>query len=269
MATGYVKIWTAMKRNIDFRRMNCLERGVWFQLLLECKDQDDNGIVTANSVSHLGSTFKVNRTTLSNLCQKWQEAGLIDHQKNEAGLEIKIHNYQKWQQATVADVRGYVSEPRQKSQPQEKNKKPLVPDQTIPDYTKPEQSMNPHKDFLEFIEKNKERIFDRLSQVAFRILGSEQELWDKVVLGTAVSWIRENPEKASASLAQNHTNNWLLFIERWIWRDWKKKNDEINRNRGMSRKEEQDHYRDKAKSGREPLPASVREIVNKVFEKKV
>ena len=62
---------------------------------------------------------------------------------------------------------------------------------------------------------------------------------------------------------------WLLFIERWIWRDWKKKNAEIDAGRGMSHKEEKDHYAEKARSGREPLPAAISEIVKKVFKKEM
>ena len=138
MATGYVKIWTAMKRNPEFLKMNCLERGAWLQLLLECKDQDDNGYVRAKSVPNLAALLALNRQTCSRLCQKWHDDKIIEVSTLDGMVQILICNYHKWQQATAGEVRGFLLKSSQKSHVP-KNKISL-PDQTRPNQTKAEQT---------------------------------------------------------------------------------------------------------------------------------
>ena len=260
---GYVKIWTQLTDDPKFLCLSMNERGGLLQLMIQTKKQRDNGRIFTRNMSALAQDWACEMRTARKVLVKLQEIGWCSFEKHpDNTLEITLHNYREFQEIDTKEMvkRNRISPVKLQ---------PLRPDQTKPNQTRAEHSINPHKDFLEFIKKNKKRIFDRLSQIAFRILGSEQELWDRTVLGTVVTWIRENPEKANASLARVHSGDWLLFIERWIWRDWKKKNAEIDAGRGMSHKEEQDHYRDKARSGLEPLPAAVSEIVKKVFKKEM
>ena len=233
---GYAKMWTTIRHNKEFLSLSLHERGAFLQLIVAAKDQGDNGIINYRNIAAMGHDLGCNFQTGDKIVTKLKQICNWGYTKNDDGtVSVKIPNYKKWQELGVAEL----LQNRYKSVTK---MQPLRPDQTKPDYTKPEQTIEPHKDFLEFIEKNKKRIFDRLSQIAFRILGSEQELWDKTICGKMAPWIRENPEKAGASLTRVHCNDWILFIERWVWRDWKKKKAEIDGKRGMSPREETEHY---------------------------
>lgn len=205
-----------MKRNKDYRAMNCLARGLWHQLLLECKDQDDNGYVVANSWRNLATIFRINKDTCLKLCEKWSRDNLISIEKTNGGIDIHIHNYHKWQQATVSDVRGYVENSGEKSPPP-KNKKSL-PDQTRANQTKPKQTKPPsdksdHKKVIEYFCKKHEECLG----VKYEVQGAKDGAIVKKLTRHSLADIKARIDTLFNSPKKFYNNNRTLGILSACW----------------------------------------------------
>jgi hypothetical protein len=124
------------------------------------------------------------------------------------------------------------------------NLRPPIPEQTKAEQSRPKQ-YDPHEDYLEFIKKEEHRIRDFLSKIEFRVIGSVDNLWDREVIGKICPWIRDDKERAAHSITTKHAQSWMHFIETWMRGAMKKYRDELDKTRGLSLKEETEHFRQK------------------------
>ena len=98
----FAKLWSHCFSDKWFLSLNCMQRGLFLQLIIYCKENGaaDGRLVLA-SYSVLAGLFKVDRTIAANLLRAWQEAGKIklsEPSNPRTGvLEIHIKNFKKWQ----------------------------------------------------------------------------------------------------------------------------------------------------------------------------
>lgn len=70
---GYAKFWTSMLHDEWFLSLNCMQRGVWMQLILMAKDQGDTGVITFRSWSSAGEILGLDRSTGARTLRKFQQ----------------------------------------------------------------------------------------------------------------------------------------------------------------------------------------------------
>ena len=89
MSIAYAKIWTACYIDEWFLSLNCLERGVWLQLIITAKMQADTGQICYKNVASLSAHLGIDYRSLTKMLQK-----CIDHVKIELLSENKFANFE-------------------------------------------------------------------------------------------------------------------------------------------------------------------------------
>jgi len=99
---GYVKVWTFMRHNPQFKALRGIARGAFLQLLLECKAANDTGVITIRQMSELAEILAYDKRTCDKIVANLCEVCLIHVRPMSCGsFEIIIPNYQKWQELTL------------------------------------------------------------------------------------------------------------------------------------------------------------------------
>lgn len=145
---GYVKVWTSLRSNDKYLSLPGLHRGAYHQLLLWCKDQRDDGVITASGWTQVGVELGVDRRTARHICDNLAAKLLLTYDKNAQGIiSIRFANYKQWQEITVKEV---LKKPR----PSVQKCTPLRPDQTRPKQTRPDhllsESNSDHRKAVEY-----------------------------------------------------------------------------------------------------------------------
>lgn len=278
---GYVKVWTTIKSNEEFLSLTLIQRGAWYEILVDAKLQRDDGTVVYRNkeamghswgcegktawkiLGHLGeNTGKIQgnfpeisgkksghfQEKVGKKSGNFPDISLLTYSQNDSGvISINIPKYNHWQELNVKSL---VENSRKK----QGKIPPLRPEHTIPNQSRP-QHFDPHEDYLEFIKKEEHRIRDFLSMIEFRVIGSAEKLWDNEVVGKICPWIRADKDRATHSLNTKHARSWMHFIETWMRGALRKYREELDKTRGMSLAEENQHFRKKERSRSDPSDA--------------
>lgn len=124
---GYVKVWTDIENDEVYVTLDCIQRGIFLQMLIAAKKDGDTGHIRAKNWTYLGARWACDPRTCSKIAAKLQQVCLIEIQKAENLIDIFICNYDYWQGLTVKDHFQKTANLRQISR---------LPDQTRPDHIK-------------------------------------------------------------------------------------------------------------------------------------
>lgn len=135
MAGNYVKIWTTILHDEKFLSLTGNQRGVYFQLIMECKCQSDSGHVYFRSYAQAGHTFGAEESTVRRVLGVLQAKSLIEMDRDKYGtIHIHLPKYLYWQRVKPQEV---IDDKRQnppKSGKAQAKSLSTRPDQTRPDH---------------------------------------------------------------------------------------------------------------------------------------
>ena len=87
-----------MRNNPEFLSLSGNGRGMYLQLILACKDQRDDGLVSYRNVAAFGHDMGMERSTCKRLLLILAENKLATHEIRSNGIvEVKLANYKWWQ----------------------------------------------------------------------------------------------------------------------------------------------------------------------------
>ena len=129
MSIAYVKVWTTLISNEQWQKTPAGARGLFLQMLLNCKNNRDDGYIFAAKMLQLSSLFALDVRTFRKYAAILGANGYLSLTESASGISINIHHYVEWQEATVKDV---VTKRRKDAAKMPQNSGLL-------DYTKPDQ----------------------------------------------------------------------------------------------------------------------------------
>ncbi len=128
---GYAKIWTDIRNDEWFMSLNCTERGVWMQLIVIAKEQNDTGKVVFRGMHGLSTALACDVRTARKIAAKMHEACKIVLIEEKNCVTIEVCNYHKWQ---LLDAKEHIN--NRTNMRQKCGKNPPLPDQSRPEQTR-------------------------------------------------------------------------------------------------------------------------------------
>ena len=137
---NYAKIWTDIFDDDWFLSLNCNHRGFWLQLIILAKRMGDTGQIICKSSAFLAHICSLDVRSVVRILEKFKLDGKLIVEKSSFGsMIVKIPNYKYWQE--VRDAR----QSSQKKPESYKNAAKMSQDSTIPDQTRPNQTIDVFK----------------------------------------------------------------------------------------------------------------------------
>jgi hypothetical protein len=102
--TGYPKIWTSLLFKDWFVQLKLNEKGIYFWLILEAKNQGDTGTIICRNLVEFSTRIGVDRKTLGRILEKLTQIGKITYSKDGGSpVVICVNNYRKYQELKAAN----------------------------------------------------------------------------------------------------------------------------------------------------------------------
>lgn len=88
-------MWTRILHEPWFKKLPCVQRGIWLQIFLIAKEQTDDGWVCFKNVTEFALIMNTSRSSIV----AWLKQGCINHDKKSKGLlRFYLTNYMELQQ---------------------------------------------------------------------------------------------------------------------------------------------------------------------------
>lgn len=136
MGINYAKVWTDIFNDEWFVGLTGLQRSIWLQLIVLCKQRGDTGHVVVASWSALGHELGIDRGTLRRFCTDSSHSEkIITDQSNPKNIRITLPEYEHWQGVTVKERAPIRYDVAGKNRTDLPPKKDTRPNQTRPNQT--------------------------------------------------------------------------------------------------------------------------------------